>query len=212
MTSSAGMSAYYDEYWSRDRPPPEDDPLSPVRLRLLRRRLREAGAHSVLEIGSGAGDLAAVLSREGQAVVGLEVSERAIEIARGRHPGVHFVAHSVEELPWPLDPAAFDAVVAFEVIEHLLRPRRLLEGAQRALRPGGHLALTTPFHGLAKNLVLAAVGFDRHFAVEGDHIRFFSDRTLRRLLDETGFDLIRLDHLGRVWPFSAGSFVWARRR
>ena len=41
---------------------------------------------------------------------------------------------------------------------------------------GGAFFLSTPYHGLVKNLALAAFRFDRHFAVDGDHIRFFTDR------------------------------------
>ena len=77
------------------------------------------------------------------------------------------------------------------------------------MRDGGGLALTTPYHGRLKNLAIAAVGFDRHFAVEGDHVRFFSDRSLRRLLEETGFDVVRVEHFGRVRWLWAGAFVWA---
>ena len=62
-----------------------------------------------------------------------------------------------------------------------------------------------------KNAVLSLIAFDRHFAVEGDHIRFFSDRSLRRLLVETGFNVERIIHFGRFSPFWAGVFVWARK-
>ena len=42
-----------------------------------------------------------------------------------------------------------------------------------AQRHGGGLALTTPYHGRIKNFAVAALAFDRHFDVEGDHVRFF---------------------------------------
>jgi len=206
----AEQERYYDEYWSREAPPPRADPLAPVRLALLRRVL-PAGAR-VLDAGCGAGDLVATLAADGHEAVGMDVSSRVLEVAGERHAGYRFLRHSVEELPWPAEVQGFDAVVAFEVIEHLLRPRRLLEGAREALRPGGGLALTTPYHGLLKNLALAALAFDRHFAVEGDHVRFFSDRALRGLLAETGFEVEDIRHFGRIWGVWAGVFVWARRR
>ena len=201
---------YYEDYWQRDAPPPCADPLAPVRLGLLRREL--APASRVLDVGCGAGDLVGALRRDGHEAVGMDVSERAVGLAAERNPGARFVWHSAEELPWPVEPAGFDAVAAFEVVEHLLWPRRLLEGAAEALRPGGGLALTTPYHGLVKRLAVAAAAFDRHFDVEGDHIRFFSDRALRRLLDETGFQVAHLRHYGRIWGLWAGVFVWALRR
>ena len=201
---------YYDEYWQQEAPPPCDDPLASVRLELLRGVL-PPGA-KVLDAGCGAGDLVASLAGGGYEAVGMDVSARALEVASERHPEQQFVRHSAEELPWPLDPESFDAVVAFEVVEHLLRPRRLLEGAHAVLRRGGGLALTTPYHGRVKNLAVAALAFDRHFDVEGDHVRFFSDRALRRLLTEVGFGVEQVRHYGRIWGLWAGVFMWARKR
>jgi 2-polyprenyl-3-methyl-5-hydroxy-6-metoxy-1,4-benzoquinol methylase len=201
---------YYEEYWSRSEPPPLGDPLAPGRLELLRTLLSSVRAERILEAGSGAGDLVAALAGDGYDAMGLEVSEQAVELAASRHPEQRFVRHSVEELPWPVEPGSFDAVVSFEVIEHLLRPRRLLEGAREALSPGGHFALSTPYHGLLKNLVLVLSRFDRHFDVEGDHVRFFSDRALRDLLADTGFEVVRIHHLGRAAGLWSNSLVWAR--
>jgi 2-polyprenyl-3-methyl-5-hydroxy-6-metoxy-1,4-benzoquinol methylase len=211
-TGETELERYYDEYWRRPEPPPCADPLAGVRARLLRSELGAlARPVRVLDAGCGAGDLVALLARDGHEAAGLDVSVEAVERAVARHPGLTFLRHSVEDTPWPVEGESFDVVVSFDVIEHLLRPRRLLEGARGALRPGGALALTTPYHGLIKNLTLAALAFDRHFAVEGDHIRFFTDRALRRLLSQEGFATQRVRHFGRLWGLWAGTFVWARR-
>jgi 2-polyprenyl-3-methyl-5-hydroxy-6-metoxy-1,4-benzoquinol methylase len=206
------MQTYYDAYWTREAPPPVGDPLAAVRLRLLRAHLSATGAERVLEAGCGLGDIAAALTSDGIAATGMDISSEAVAGATRAHAGPRFVRHSVEELPWPVESASFDAVASFEVIEHLIEPRKLLLGAHAALRPGGHIAITTPYHGLIKNVGLAMHGFDTHFGVEGDHIRFFSDGALRRLLDETGFEVERVVHFGRAWPVWAGVFVWATRR
>lgn len=203
---------YYEEYWSRVDPSPLRDPLAATRLRLLKEELRRAGAHRVLDVGCGTGGAAAALEAAGLEAAGFDISPRAVELAREAHPNCSFETQSVEELPWPTAPQSLDAVFAFEVIEHLLEPRRLLEGAFDSLRRGGHLALTTPYHGRLKNFALVAVAFEKHFAVDGDHIRFFTDRELRRLLDETGFTVERVKHIGRVSGFWADVFVWARKR
>jgi hypothetical protein len=97
------------------------------------------------------------------------------------------------------------------VIEHMVRPRQLLLGARDALKPGGHLAITTPYHGRVKNLALVLAAFDSHFDVEGDHVRFFSDRALEHLLCDAGFAIECKVHFGRVEWLSAGTFVWAKR-
>lgn len=208
------MSAreYYEEYWRRERPSPLTDPLVAPRLELLRAELRAAGARRVLDAGCGAGDTVAGLAADGYDVSGFDISAAAVERARERHPGIELGVHPVEELPWPVEPGSVDAVCSFEVIEHLLQPALLLRGARAALRPGGHLALSTPYHGRLKNLALALVAFDAHFDVRGDHVRFFSDAALRSLLAEEGFEALRVRHLGRAPGLWANSVVWARRR
>lgn len=205
------IAAYYDEYWTRDQLAVANDRHAVLRLRLLRALLPTKRPLKVLDAGAGLGHVVGALHAAGVDATGMDISGEAVEMAARLQPLSRFTRHSVEELPWPFEPSSVDVVVSFEVIEHLLRPRQLLLGAHHVLKPGGHLALTTPYHGRLKNLALAMLSFDRHFAVEGDHIRFFTDATLRRLLAETGFESVRMTHFGRIPRLSAGVFVWARK-
>jgi len=96
-----------------------------------------------------------------------------------------------------------------EVIEHLLLPRRLVEAALSALRPGGLVVLTTPYHGYLKNLALAlSNGFDAHWHPLRDfgHVKFFSRHTLLALLEEYGLRALRFSTAGRV-PLLAKSMI-----
>jgi 2-polyprenyl-3-methyl-5-hydroxy-6-metoxy-1,4-benzoquinol methylase len=205
------LHEYYEEYWARDDPAPLRDPLTSTRIALLREQLGSEDRR-ILDAGCGSGMLVGELGLEGFETTGLDISQRAIELASQRYPSARFVRHSAEELPWPVETASQDIVVAFEIIEHLLRPRALIEGAREALRPGGHMALSTPYHGVLKNIVVSLVAFDHHFAPEGDHIRFFTDGALEQLLRSNGFDVELVRHFGRRAPLWAGVFVWARKR
>ena len=211
MTGTS-LKEYYEEYWRRDNPSPLDDPLASTRVRLLEESLAAEDVHRALDVGCGAGELVAALGARGIDATGMDVAGAALELAATAHPDLALVEHSAEDMPWPVDAGTLDLVTAFEVIEHLLRPRRLLEGATAALRPGGLLALTTPYHGLLKNVALATTHFDRHFDVEGDHIRFFSDRALRQLLESAGLTVEQVRHFGRAPGLWAGVFVLGRRR
>jgi hypothetical protein len=55
------------------------------------------------------------------------------------------------------------------------------------LRPSGVLAVTTPAHGRATALAIAAGGFERRFDPLSPHLRFLTRRSLRELLDGMGF-------------------------
>ena len=208
------MKDYYNEYWGWSHPPPTQDPLASARAGILWRLIdqdQDQGKR-FLEIGSGSGNLVAAAASRGLEATGFDISELAVNTARSNFPAAQFQAHAVEERPWPTASASVEVVVAFEVIVHLLRLAELIRGASEAFRPGGHPAITTPYHGLVKNMALAARGFDRHFEVEGDHIRFFTDRALCGLLEREGLKVERIVHFGRVWGLWAGTFVWATKR
>jgi 2-polyprenyl-3-methyl-5-hydroxy-6-metoxy-1,4-benzoquinol methylase len=208
------LQQHYERYWSGPSAPPDNDPLTPVRHSRLWKHLDKAGTKTgrLLDIGCGAGQLCEKAQRMGLTPVGMDISSAAIERARIANPDIEFKNHSVEEFPWPVQPDHFDVVTSFEVIEHLLHPADLIRGAHIALRPGGYLALSTPYHGRIKNVAICLIDFDRHFAPEGDHIRFFSDKVLQNLLDREGFDIVSLDHLGRAPFVWANTFIWARKR
>src|SRR5204862_2971441 len=106
------------------------DPLSSTRLSLLRSALRE-GDRRILDVGCGAGWLAGQLARGGAEATGIDISQRAIDLAQERNPSATFIRHSIEELPWPIEARSQDVVTTFEVVEHLLRPRCLVDGAHQ---------------------------------------------------------------------------------
>lgn len=201
---------YYEEYWKSGGRAQISDPLTGRRLELLHAELGpERG--SALDVGCGNGDAAAWLAAQGFAVTGFDLSPTVTALAAERVPGGTFHAHSAESLPWPVEPESQDLVVAFEVVEHLLAPSRLLEGAYAALKPGGLLAVSTPYHGRLKNVAIALARFEQHYAPEGEHIRYFTDGSLVGLLEGAGLAPSRVAHLGRLPLLWQNTLVIARR-
>lgn len=155
----------------------------------------------VLDLGCGNGSLSNVIAKQGYEVVGVEESEQGFAIAKTSFPHCHFMQASIYDLPYAELQHSFDVVIAVEVIEHLLYPKELVRAAKRCLKPNGCLILTTPYHGYLKNLVLAVSGkMDNHFTVlwDGGHIKFFSVKTLRNLLETQGYTDIDFKFAGRV--------------
>lgn len=108
----------------------------------------------------------------------------------------------------------FDAVVSTEVVEHVYAPRLWAAAAFQALKPGGVLICSTPFHGYLKNLALALSGkLDAHFTAlwDGGHIKFWSRASLSQLLQEAGFELLAFRGAGR-WPWLWKSMLIAARK
>jgi 2-polyprenyl-3-methyl-5-hydroxy-6-metoxy-1,4-benzoquinol methylase len=86
----------------------------------------------------------------------------------------------------------FDLVVSVEVVEHLYDPMSFVTRVREALAPGGVFVLTTPYHGYLKNLMVAASGrCDAHYNPlnKGGHIKFWSKRTITKLLESAGFNV-----------------------
>ena len=142
-------------------------------------------------------------------MTGMDSSESGIAIASGHYPEIEFT-HSSLEAPLP-DCLCnrFDAVIAVEVVEHLLLPRCLFERAREALNPNGVFILTTPYHGYWKNLALAVTNnFDNHWHPLRDygHVKFFSRETIARLFQEQSFDVTAFSRVGRV-PALAKSMI-----
>lgn len=169
----------------------------------------------VLDAGCGNGALARLLVERGYRVVGIDLSKSGVALARSVCPAARFeVLPADETMRKRLGESDFDVVVAVELIEHLYAPQSLLQGSLEALRPGGKLILSTPYHGYLKNLAISLAGrWDGHFQVReaGGHIKFWSKKTLSQSVYEAGFRDLRFRGAGRV-PLLWRSMLLAARR
>jgi 2-polyprenyl-3-methyl-5-hydroxy-6-metoxy-1,4-benzoquinol methylase len=196
-------SSYHESIWE-GVPEGLDPPDLELRLAFLLGHAEAAGAARasparVLDVGCGEGRFAAELARRGFPVVGVDVAEEPLRRARAREPALE-VQIVPAEGQWPLADASFDVVWAGETIEHVADTVGWLSEVHRVLRPGGRLLLSTPAHGRLRMLALALSGtrFDRHFDPRADHLRFYSRRTLARLLADLGFREIEVRGAGGI--------------
>lgn len=162
--------------------------------------LLPSGRLNILDMGCGNGFVCGQLALLGHKVSGIDLSEDGIEIAKSTYPNIKFAARSVYEDLSDFG-SSFDLIVSSEVIEHLYYPQKFLKNAWSLLRPGGYLILTTPYHGWAKNTLISLLGqWDKHHTVdwEGGHIKFFSGKSISKMLIDSGFSQIVFNNAGRV--------------
>jgi 2-polyprenyl-3-methyl-5-hydroxy-6-metoxy-1,4-benzoquinol methylase len=187
------LTSYHEGVWE-GVPVGLDPPDLTLRLAFLLERIALSGADRaeparVLDVGCGEGRFAAELMGAGMSVVGVDVAEEPLRRARARHPALD-VRIVPAERPWLLEDASFDVVWAGETIEHVADTAGWLSEVRRVLRSGGTLLLSTPAHGRLAMLGLAVSHgkLDAHFDPRGDHLRFYTSRTLRWLLEDFGFE------------------------
>lgn len=207
--TGSAIDRYYEDYWES----PEDyhDPTTPQRQALWRRHLASlpAGA-AVLDVGCGDGAFCAFFQSMGYEVRGIDISRRAIDYARRRHTDIAFEVRLIEDEAAEY-PAAYDCVFSSEVIEHLFDVGGYLRAINHALKPGGMLVLTTPYHGLIKNLSIDLFNYAGHYDPLGQHIRFFDRKSLGACLTRFGFEPVVWTGYGRPWPLWKSFFVVSRK-
>lgn len=151
------------------------------------------GKGRLLEIGSFMGIFLDRIQADGWKAVGLEPDRRAYNYARA-----HYKLEVIDGLlPVPAVPGGqFDAVVMLHVIEHMPDPAANLREIRRLLRPGGVLAVETPrFNSLAFKLLGRR---ERSVQNCDGHIYFFTEESLRQLLEHNGFKVFKTDRVGRT--------------
>lgn len=161
----------------------------------------EPGAR-VLDVGCGNGFTCGEFLKRGCHVTGLDLSAEGIEVARKSYPEGRFELLAADDkVLQNLNEEPYDLIISTEVVEHLYDPRGYARSCYAALKPGGRLICSTPYHGYLKNLVLSLSGkWDAHANPlwDGGHIKLWSRETLSCLLKETGFQNLQFRGAGRL--------------
>jgi 2-polyprenyl-3-methyl-5-hydroxy-6-metoxy-1,4-benzoquinol methylase len=150
---------------------------------LVRRYPRLDSPHArALDFGCGCGSFMAALKEKSRMqIVGIDFSELAAQYVKRRF-----------ELDVMIDPeralaqtpsAHYQLVTAWQVIEHLRRPRETLRELARVLAPGGVLCIGVPNLGSWRYRVERGRWFN---ITNPTHLAFFNRRNLATLLRELG--------------------------
>src|SRR4029079_6529810 len=138
----------------------------------------------VLDLGCGAGRFTGALRDASADAIGVDIADAALTRARRNVPGADFRRF---DGAIPLRHGEADLVWCSEVLEHVPDPISLLTEIRRVLRPEGRVLLTVPDHGRLKRTLIALTHFDAHYDPQGEHLRFYTRRSLTRALRATGF-------------------------
>lgn len=147
------------------------------------------GTGRLLDIGTAAGAFVAAARARGWQAEGCEPNKWLAEWG-ARHYGLTIRQGSVFDQDY--EDGSFDVVTLWDVIEHTLEPREMLERCFRLLRPGGVLVVNYPDIG---SWIARALG-RRWLFLTSVHLYYFDRGTIARMLESTGF---RVESIRAHW-------------
>ena len=210
------LGAHYPDNYFCYVPPEEGFPLFRPILRwfltgIQRRRIafleRTSGRlrpeTRVLDVGCGMNDLLYSMKQtRGCVGTGLDFKEEMVAFVRDRLK-MPIIKGTLATSGIP--EGSMDVVTMMEYLEHEPDPRKTLEEARRVMKKGGHLAIEVPditgwparrFREKWWNLDVPR------------HLVYFTPTTLARMLDECGFEMVRVDPF--TVPLYIGSSILLR--
>jgi glycosyltransferase involved in cell wall biosynthesis/cyclopropane fatty-acyl-phospholipid synthase-like methyltransferase len=156
----------------------------------------------VLDAGCFDGQFADLARRQGHHVTGID---------RHKHEGVAervdvFVEADLNE-PLPPLEGPFDAVVAGDILEHVVEPQQLLADLASQVRDGGELLISVPNFGHwypRGRIALGRFDYDQRGPLDRGHIRFFTRNTIEALIEQCGLRVLERRTVGTPFDTLAG--------
>jgi glycosyltransferase involved in cell wall biosynthesis len=162
--------------------------------------LGSRASSKILDLGCSSGLLSERLREMGHQVTGVDVSAQ---------PGVKertdafFKTDLNDGIPAEVG-TNFDIVLAADVIEHLVNPSVLMTGIRDVIAPGGTVIFCVPnvAHWYPRfRTTLGMFDYDQRGILDSTHLRFFTRRSIRRLVELQGYSIRRIEPVGL--PFDA---------
>ena len=126
---------YAHEWWIKRGPYKFIHLLTPLRMKYISNNFKLKGS-KVLDLGCGGGLLCEAMTERGADVVGIDASLKTIEIAK-KHANeknlkIDYLNTDIESFNYKEN---FDAVICFELIEHVPNPNELIAQISKLIKP-----------------------------------------------------------------------------
>ena len=134
--------------------------INPLRLEWLEELTGDLAGQKILDVGCGGGILSESMARRGGNVTGIDLSEKALGVARlhllESGQKVEYLDTSAEALA-TRSAATFDIVTCMEMLEHVPDPSSVVAACAALVKPGGHVFFST-LNRNPKSYILAVIG------------------------------------------------------
>lgn len=171
--------------------------INPLRLEWIDRHCSLNGKR-VLDVGCGGGILAEGMAARGASVTGIDLSDKALAVARlhlyESNLSVDYRHQSAESLAEEM-PAAFDAVTCMEMLEHVPDPGSIVRACATLVKPGGNVFFST-LNRNPKSYLFAVIGAEYilNLLPRGthDYAKFIKPSELSRECRRSGLEVREL--------------------
>ncbi len=147
----------------------------------------------VLDVGCGEGFFAAELLKNGNKVTGIDNRASPVESAVFERYLCADLDQGFEPAVQELDGKRFDRVLLLDVLEHLRHPETILQQCHGLVKKEGLVIVSVPnVANVAVRLMLLLGHFDytERGILDKTHVRFYTRKTARRLLEDNGFEIV----------------------
>lgn len=160
----------------------------------------------VLEVGCATGYMGVRLRKQGNYVVGLDISKKDIQKAKKVLDRAYVVDLESDDLPKM--GTKFDLILITEVIEHLFDPDTVLKKILTVLKPNGEVLISTlNFLHLYNRYRMLKGKFEyvEETIVNKSHIHFFTYSTLNKMLSSLGLRVVKENNI--IFPRTLAA-IW----
>ncbi|MEC7120022.1 MAG: bifunctional 2-polyprenyl-6-hydroxyphenol methylase/3-demethylubiquinol 3-O-methyltransferase UbiG [Pseudomonadota bacterium] len=143
----AKFEALADKWWDPDSEFRPLHQINPLRLNWIIEQAMGISDKKILDVGCGGGILAESMARRGAHVLGIDMGEAPLAVAR-----LHAEQHNVQSIEYrkvPVEqlaaerPASFDVVTCMEMLEHVPDPASIVQACMTLVKPGGLVFFST---------------------------------------------------------------------
>ncbi len=166
----------------------EDKITFEKRLNLIEKFTKNKG--KILDIGCSIGTLLDLARNKGFDCYGIEINKDAAKICKKKNLRVYQIP--IEKCSF--NKNFFDLIIMNDIIEHLHNPKEVMDMVSSILKPNGILFMVTPDIGSFTSRLL---GKYWHHLKPNEHLVYFSESTIKRLLNQCNFNVEMIRHLGR---------------
>lgn len=160
-----------------------------ILIDLITRHARRGG--TLVDLGAAGGELGSALRPFFGRTIGFEYNVDCVGDLRGRFDQI--VVADLERVP-TLPPNA-DAIVLADVLEHLRSPSQVLHLVRASLADGGRVFISVPNIAnitIRLGLLFGIFEYRDRGILDHTHLRFYTERTIRREVENAGFRIIEM--------------------